>query len=63
LAERIGRENLGGTSSQIKWLYRLLFARYPTDAEMEIATDAIRLEGLAKFCQVLLCTNEFTYID
>ncbi len=63
LAERIGRENRDETSSQIKLLYRVLFARSPSEAEMEIATEAIRSEGLAKFCQVLLCTNEFTYID
>jgi hypothetical protein len=63
LAERMKRECRGDDRAQVQSLYRLLLSRSPSDAEMGIATDAIKQEGLQKFCQVLLCTNEFTYID
>jgi hypothetical protein len=63
LADRISREQPGDEQGQIAWVYRVLFARMPTPAEVEIATAMIHDSGWQKFCQVLLCTNEFAYVD
>ncbi|MDB4623617.1 PSD1 and planctomycete cytochrome C domain-containing protein [bacterium] len=58
---------------QIKQLYRTLFQREPTPLEIEIGSQYIEsaelshrpnnLAPLARYAQVLLCTNEFEFID
>ena len=58
---------------QIKQLYRTLFQREPTPLEIEIGSQYIKsaelshrpddLAPLARYAQVLLCTNEFEFID
>ena len=62
LADRLNRE-CTDDAARIRRLYALLLSRNPTNAELEIATDAVKQDGLTKFCQILLCTNEFTYVD
>jgi hypothetical protein len=61
----------------IEQAYRIAFSRKPTNSEFEKATAFIEsqqslIEGdlgtkidkaLVEFCQVLLCINEFIYID
>ena len=61
----------------IEQAYRIAFSRKPTNSELEKATAFIEsqqslIEGdlgtkidkaLVEFCQVLLCINEFIYID
>ena len=58
---------------QIKQLYRTLFQREPTLLEIEVGSQYINsaqlshqpenLSPLASYAQVLLCTNEFEFID
>jgi mono/diheme cytochrome c family protein len=66
-----GRIPAGSERDRILWLYRLLYGRSPVAAELSIgenllserdgsgATDRAWL----RYCQVLLCANEFIYID
>jgi hypothetical protein len=63
LAERLSREGRGDDRSRIVWLYQVCFSRTPTDDELEIGKTMVRQTGWPKFCQVLLCTNEFVYVD
>lgn len=65
--------NNEGRVDQIKQLYRTLFQREPTPLEIEIGSQYIKsaelshkpdnLAPLARYAQVLLCTNEFEFID
>ncbi len=58
---------------QIKQLYHTLFQRNPTSLEMEVGSQYINsaqlshkpdnLAPLARYAQLLLCTNEFEFID
>ena len=58
---------------QIQQLYRTLFQREPTLLEIEVGSQYINsaqlshqpenLSPLASYAQVLLCTNEFEFID
>jgi mono/diheme cytochrome c family protein len=50
-------------AQKIDTLYELLFARLATPAEREIGVAAIHASGWEAYCQVLLCSNEFMYID
>jgi hypothetical protein len=47
---------------KIDWLYRRLYARPATDAEIAIGLKVIARSWEA-YCQILLCTNEFAYVD
>ena len=56
--------------ARIDGLYRRLFARPPTAAELELGLDSTRprtgetRESIwTEYCQMLLCTNEFMYVD
>jgi hypothetical protein len=67
LARRIqssGRDDRG----RIEQLHRLLYGRPPLDAEVELVSEYLARggrteEGWRKVCQVLLCANEFVYVD
>lgn len=58
---------------KIKQLYRTLFQREPTSLEIEIGSQYIQsaqlshtadnLDPLVSYAQLLLCTNEFEFID
>jgi hypothetical protein len=48
--------------AKIDWLYRRLFARAPEPKEIDIGLKLIP-PGWTPYCQVLLCTNEFIYVD
>ena len=50
---------------RIDWLYRLLYSRPATDRETEIGMSVVRDGGESwqQYCQVLLCANEFVYVD
>ena len=50
-------------AQKIDALYELLFARLATPAEREIGLAAIRASDWEAYCQVLLCSNEFMYVD
>jgi mono/diheme cytochrome c family protein len=72
LVERVRREAPGDVDSQVRHLYRLLFARAPTDRQLEFArsflatagTDAALADELWKqYAQALLSSNEFAFVD
>ena len=54
-----------------EWLYRRLYARPPRAREVEVGLAALsggRQSAPAnvaweQYCQVLLCANEFVYVD
>lgn len=56
-------------AGRIDRLYRLLFSRPPTPQEFQIGSQLLSQSGpstesaLEQYCQVLLCSNEFIYID
>jgi hypothetical protein len=72
LAARVMKEVTGDDSAKVDWLYRSLFARPPASEELEIAATAFKNAANEKmspetaweaYCQVLLCSNEFMYVD
>ncbi|MBI3875811.1 MAG: PSD1 domain-containing protein [Verrucomicrobia bacterium] len=59
-------------AGKIGWLYQTLYARPPSKAELEVGLGLLRAAPSAKttdgaawepYCQVLLCANEFIYVD
>ena len=70
LARRMLAEDSNGHAAKIDRLYRLLFSRPATEEEHAIARSLVdgRDEGnledaWADLTHVLLCTNEFVYLD
>jgi hypothetical protein len=68
LAARMESQAPRETAGRIGWLYERLFARPPRAEELQIAAAALAQFGGSaaaweQFCQVLLCSNEFTYLD
>lgn len=70
LADRIlGDDGLKTDADRISALYETLYARPVTDREREIGLEAVSVGGSdpkelwTAYCQVLLCANEFIYID
>ena len=54
--------------ARIEQAYHLLYARPPLEEETRIGLDFLARAGRGEvgweaFCQVLLCANEFIYID
>ena len=52
---------------RIRQLYRIALGRSPSREELEIAlrflVDREAEDSLSRFCHILLCTNEFVYIE
>ena len=66
LAKRLATEGGAGPVEKIEFLYETLYARRPVPAETRIGVALIAEGGsdaLADYCHVLLCANEFIYID
>ena len=68
LARRVTQESASSDpSEQIRGVYRLLFGRLPTSEEDAIGRSLLGGAGpadpLERFCQMLLCSNEFFYVD
>jgi hypothetical protein len=65
LADRVMNEGPPDDRARIDWLYCLLYSRPTTDRETEIGMSVIRAGGESwqRYCQVLLCANEFVYVD
>ncbi len=63
LAGRILREGPPDNAGKIERVYLLLFGRPPSAREREIGLQAVNEGAWAEYCQVLLCTNEFIYVD
>jgi hypothetical protein len=67
LAELSAKHGLT-SRARIEWLYQTLYCRPPSEKEVEIGQAAIKAapeQNLAweSYCQVLLCANEFAYVD
>jgi hypothetical protein len=70
LSERLLREAQISTDERIDRAYRLLFSRVPNEAEISIAKKVIESgdpsianSGWIDLSHILLCSNEFIYID
>jgi hypothetical protein len=67
LAERLQSESLDD-AHRIEFAYRLLYARSPTDEEIELGKAFVNVGGDAagrwqRYAQVLLAANELLYVD
>ena len=67
LAKRIA-DGAKDDRARIRRAYSLLYGRPPIDAEVQIGLDFLARGGgtakaWAEYCQVLLCANEFIYVD
>jgi len=67
LAERliqdVSNETLNVDVLRIQYAYRLLFSRRPSVEETDIARQIVADCGWEDFAHVLLCSNEFVYVD
>ena len=78
LAQRVIKEAPKNDKARIEWLYSSLYGRPASKQEIEIGLRALaRASGDAKtnektkpteaaweqYCQVLVCANEFIYVD
>jgi hypothetical protein len=73
LAELTLKQASADTAGRIDWLYRRLYARQPTAPERELASRVLGEVNASKpdevmaawtqYCQILLCANEFMYVD
>jgi hypothetical protein len=48
---------------RIDWLYQRLYGRPAEAKEIDIGLQAAADDGWAAYCQILICANEFIYID
>jgi hypothetical protein len=67
LAARVAREAPAGNEARIRRLYALALGRPPTRAELELGGQLLAPTGDAlpweRYCHLVLCTNEFVYLD
>jgi hypothetical protein len=72
LAKRMSSEAPCDVPGRIRWLYELLYARAPAATELQLGEAAlVRCEAAqitpdaawVQYAHVLLCANEFVYID
>jgi hypothetical protein len=67
LAERMDRQAGGDNPARIRRLYATVFGRAPTAAELGIGLRMLRpaqtIDPWIRYCHLLLCTNEFLYVD
>lgn len=68
LAAAVAREAPAAAADRIQWLYERLFARPANEPECRVGTELVNLAGndldaWRQYCQILLCANEFVFID
>jgi hypothetical protein len=78
LAARIRREAAEGREATVRRLYEVVFGREPSRAELAIglkllepaapaarysAPGTLNVNPLERYCHMLLCTNEFLFVD
>jgi len=73
LAARLFKQGPGDNRGRIEWLYKLLYSRPATPTEIDIGLSALDAAKSTRstapesiwqqYCQVLLCANEFVYVD
>jgi hypothetical protein len=62
LANRTKELGVHDNRGRIEQLYVSLYGRSPSEKEIEIGLAALE-QGLEAYCQLLLCSNEFMYVD
>lgn len=50
-------------AEQTRMIFQLAVAREPSDAELRIFAEYIRLHGLTNACRAIVNLNEFTFVD
>ncbi len=67
MATRVKREGPGPMEERIRWLYSLVLSRPPTPGEGELGLQFMGAFGnddpWERYCQLLICQNEFLYIE
>jgi hypothetical protein len=67
LAARVARESPPDVEPRIRRLYMLTLGRPPTRAELDVGTELLTPDRAAipweRYCHLILCTNEFVYLD
>jgi hypothetical protein len=67
LAARVARESPADARDRIRRLYVLALGRPPTQTELDLGARLLTPPGTClpweRYCQLLLCTNEFVYLD
>jgi hypothetical protein len=66
LAARVVRQAPQGDEARMRFLYTLVLGRPPTRRELDIGIQLLSAEAgnsLERYCHLLLCTNEFLYLD
>jgi hypothetical protein len=68
LATRVSREAPANTEARIRQLYKLALGRQPTKAEIDLGEKQLApvlggSDPLVRYCLLILCTNEFLYVD
>jgi hypothetical protein len=63
LSDRVVAEGGADDVAKINWLYRTLYARPPSAKELEIGKSLAANAQWEAYSQVLLCANEFMYVD
>src|SRR4029450_11810485 len=68
LAERVARDvPTGGDSERIHRLYEITLGRAPAPTEVEIGlqflADPAHVSAWARYCHLLVSTDEFIYVD
>jgi hypothetical protein len=67
VASRVGNEAGNDDAARIRRLYALAFGRPPTGSELDLGlqllTPAAKSLALERYCHLILCSNEFVYVD
>jgi hypothetical protein len=68
LASRIVAAAPANTEARIRHLYAIVLGRVPTKAELDLGTKLLAPvtgspDPLERYCHLILCTNEFLYVD
>ena len=65
VAERLRSEAPGEATGKVQWLYRVLYGRSATEHELRLASSMLHdgENDWLDYCHLLLCANEFAYID
>ena len=67
LAARVAREEPAGNEARIRGLYALSLGRPATRAEIDLGirllAPARGIDSWERYCHMILCTNEFVYLD
>jgi len=68
LAERVARDLPDGTNRErVQRLYEVALGRLPTALELDIGlqflAESAPADAWARYCHLLVCTNEFMYVD